>query len=206
MIILLPLMHAGFRSMRTHYSSTHRYRFIIGAAILSSIFLFLGCTIFWRSDNSDHRAFGLPFGSTQRRLPRDVAANSTLGVCEATNTSAPVSSLIQSEQFEKILAVSRGPSWRTRGLRAAAELTKLDITLLTQPYISPDVASFFEKNGKGSTTMPVKYGSALAWLVHLDILKLVVMSGISTALIVEDDVDWDIEVGSQMQKWFVQST
>lgn len=42
-------------------------------------------------------------------------------------------------------------------------------------------------------------GSARAWLAHLDLLKFVVASGFSTALIIEDDVDWDVTLRTQMQ-------
>ena len=90
-------------------------------------------------------------------------------------------------------------------MKAAAQLTKLDVTVPTQPHISPDIVSFFEKNGEGSATTPAKHGSTLAWLAHLDLLKLVVMSSMTTALIVEDDVDWDVRIGLQMQRWFVDS-
>lgn len=41
-------------------------------------------------------------------------------------------------------------------------------------------------------------GSLLAWLGHLELLRSMVASGLVTALIVEDDVDWDVVVKSQM--------
>ena len=37
-------------------------------------------------------------------------------------------------------------------------------------------------------------GSALAWLGHLNAVKWFLDSGLSTALIIEDDVDWDIHI------------
>jgi GR25 family glycosyltransferase involved in LPS biosynthesis len=34
----------------------------------------------------------------------------------------------------------------------------------------------------------------LAWLGHLDLLKFVIQSKWNSALILEDDVDWDVDV------------
>lgn len=42
------------------------------------------------------------------------------------------------------------------------------------------------------------YGSAKAWVSHLDMIQHSVASGFSTALILEDDVDWDINIKEQM--------
>lgn len=41
-------------------------------------------------------------------------------------------------------------------------------------------------------------GSARAWLAHLDLLRFVIASRFQTALIVEDDVDWDVRIKTQM--------
>jgi hypothetical protein len=100
-------------------------------------------------------------------------------------------------QFEKILALSQKPSWRTRGLQAAANITGLDIIIPPQPHISPDIARAFQKFGEGDGQTPSNHGSAIAWLAHLDILKHVVLSSYSTALILEDDVDWDVRILEQ---------
>jgi GR25 family glycosyltransferase involved in LPS biosynthesis len=43
-------------------------------------------------------------------------------------------------------------------------------------------------------------GSTLAWLGHLAVLQDMVSSGIETALILEDDVDFDVTIKSQMLK------
>jgi hypothetical protein len=102
-------------------------------------------------------------------------------------------------QFERILALSQKPSWRTRGLQAAANLTGLDVTIPAQPYISPEVAKAFEKIGEGEGKTPVNYGSTIAWLAHLDIIRYVILSGFSTAFIIEDDVDWDVRIKDQIK-------
>lgn len=36
-------------------------------------------------------------------------------------------------------------------------------------------------------------------MAHLDLLKFVITSGQETALIIEDDVDWDVEIKSEMR-------
>ena len=41
-------------------------------------------------------------------------------------------------------------------------------------------------------------GSALAWLAHLDLIKLSIASRLDTAMITEDDVDWDVSIKEQM--------
>ena len=51
-----------------------------------------------------------------------------------------------------------------------------------------------EKAGKSDR------GSTIAWLGHLAVLQDMVASGFETALIVEDDVDFDITIKSQMRR------
>lgn len=62
--------------------------------------------------------------------------------------------LTQIHQFEKILVLSAGPSWRTRGLLAAANLTGLDLQILKQPPIHPDLVNAFQALGDESTQHP----------------------------------------------------
>lgn len=113
--------------------------------------------------------------------PREAAANATLG-------------------FQKILTVSTGPSWRTRGLRAAAAYTGLDIDIPNHPVVTTELAEAFRKIGDDATVADrPPLGAALAWLSHLDMLKHVVQSGFDTALILEDDVDWDITLKDQIR-------
>lgn len=88
-------------------------------------------------------------------------------------------------------------SWRTRGLAAAASLTGLSIDIPPQPPINNDVAEAFADLSDDDTPHP-KPGASIAWLAHLDLLKHVVQSGLDTALIIEDDVDWDVQVRTQM--------
>lgn len=111
--------------------------------------------------------------------PRDKAGNATLG-------------------FQKILTVAYSRnSGRTRGLLAAGLATGLDIEVPEQAHVSEEEVTDF------LTHSPDAYkkerGSAKVWMVHRDILKYIVMSDTQTALILEDDADWDINIKHQMQ-------
>lgn len=53
--------------------------------------------------------------------------------------------------------------------------------------------------GAGTGAILPAKGSAKAWMAHLDLLRFVIASGPETALIIEDDVDWDVEIKSQMR-------
>jgi hypothetical protein len=97
------------------------------------------------------------------------------------------SSLIQ---FGAVIAVSRQQSSRREGLLLAANITELDITIPVQPlWTDEDVWKLRAENVSSLTR-----GSALAWLGHLNALQTFLASDYSTALIIEDDVDWDIRL------------
>ncbi|KAL2831555.1 hypothetical protein BDW59DRAFT_131539 [Aspergillus cavernicola] len=110
--------------------------------------------------------------------PMDPAGNATLG-------------------FEAILALSPFTSWRTRGLQAAARITGLEIQIPPQPPVRPEMIDAFAGLGPEDARHP-NHGSALAWVAHLDLIKHVVQSDMETALIMEDDADWDLSIREQM--------
>ncbi|RMZ39271.1 hypothetical protein CA14_003208 [Aspergillus flavus] len=116
--------------------------------------------------------------STTPKPPVQSAGNSTLG-------------------FQSILALSTGPSWRTRGLLAAASLTGLDIQIPPQPPINPNLVDAFEHMGPDNVQHP-SHGASIAWLAHLDLIKHTIQANLDTVLIIEDDVDWDVSIRSQM--------
>ncbi|KAI1179123.1 glycosyltransferase family 25 protein [Nemania sp. FL0916] len=102
--------------------------------------------------------------------------------------------------FQKILALSTHPSWRTRGLQTAANLSGLAIDIPTQPRTPEAFVEAFRSIGANDPNIRTPdLGSSRAWLAHLDLLKYVVAAGYETALIVEDDVDWDVRVKEQMR-------
>ncbi|GAB1208256.1 hypothetical protein APSETT445_006997 [Aspergillus pseudonomiae] len=101
------------------------------------------------------------------------------------------------EEFQSILTLSTGPSWRTRGLLAAANLTGLDIQIPPQPPINPNLVDAFEHLGPDDVQHP-SHGASIAWLAHLDLIKYTIQANLDTVLIIEDDVDWDVSIRSQM--------
>ncbi|KAK8105804.1 hypothetical protein PG999_009163 [Apiospora kogelbergensis] len=98
--------------------------------------------------------------------------------------------------FEKLLVVSPGPSWRTRGLEAAGKLTGLEFTIPSLPAISDQQVQEFQQIGNGNLQVP-GLGSAKAWVAHLHMLEYFIASGLETALIVEDDFDFDTRLRTE---------
>jgi len=104
----------------------------------------------------------------------DHSANSTLG-------------------FGGIYAVSRRGSPRRHSLLSAGSLTGLDITIPTQPmWTDEHVAQI-----RAPENSFLDRGSALAWLGHRNALEKFLKSTDDTALIMEDDVDWDTRLRTQ---------
>lgn len=101
-------------------------------------------------------------------------------------------------QFQKLLVLSKGPSWRTRGLLAAADYTGLDIEIPKQPHVTDELVDAFQKMGPENVKHPLR-GETLNWLAHLDLVKFVVAADLETVLIMEDDVDWDVRIKDQMR-------
>lgn len=79
---------------------------------------------------------------------------------------------------------------------AAAQLTGLQLKIPKQPPIHPDLVNAFQALGPEEIRHPT-HGASIAWLAHLDLLKHVWQSDLDTALILEDDVDWDITIREQ---------
>jgi GR25 family glycosyltransferase involved in LPS biosynthesis len=40
----------------------------------------------------------------------------------------------------------------------------------------------------------------MAWLAHIDVLKLIIMNRWGSALVLEDDVDWSVQIREQTRK------
>ncbi|KAL6706341.1 hypothetical protein ACN47E_005631 [Coniothyrium glycines] len=90
--------------------------------------------------------------------------------------------------FGTILAVSHAHSPRRPGLLWAANLTDIDIVIPEQPAWTPhDITAF--RAEQGST---ISNGSARAWLGHLHVLRHFLATTHTTALILEDDVDFSL--------------
>ncbi|KAF2841198.1 glycosyltransferase family 25 protein [Patellaria atrata CBS 101060] len=110
-------------------------------------------------------------GARLFHLDRLEPANSTLG-------------------FGAVIAVSKAGSARREGLLFAANITGIDIDIPNQPaWTEDDVEAFRSPQGS-----KIDRGSALAWMAHLNALRWFQSTNLSTALILEDDVDWSIHL------------
>lgn len=92
--------------------------------------------------------------------------------------------------FGRIIAISTRTSHRRTSLSLSADLTGLEISIPDQPvWTDADLANF--KSKKHSV---IPKGSALAWMGHLNALKWFMSQPYETALMIEDDVNWDIHI------------
>ncbi|KAN0114573.1 glycosyltransferase family 25 protein [Hyaloscypha variabilis] len=112
-------------------------------------------------------------------VAKEAASNSTLG-------------------FQKILVLSKSPSWRTRGLKAASAYTGLDIEIPVQSLPTDEFIQLWRKLGDPNGKHP-GLGQAYNWIAHLDLVKYAIALDLETVLILEDDVDWDVTIKQQMQ-------
>ncbi|KAF1966326.1 hypothetical protein BU23DRAFT_560338 [Bimuria novae-zelandiae CBS 107.79] len=94
--------------------------------------------------------------------------------------------------FGAVVVVSNEGSKRRHALLQAANVTDFDLTIPQQPqWTDNDVENF-----RGGQVDGVQHGSILAWMGHHNALRWFLESGLETALILEDDVDWDIRLRS----------
>lgn len=129
-------------------------------------------------------------------------ANSTLGVrhrllCPVGCKNAALAK-VAFVQFQTIIAISSENAstpgaWRQRGLLAAVNRSGLEVQVHQSRRIPDDELRAFMQHTSKSGESP-RIGSAKAWLAHLDALKYVLAHNISTALILEDDADWDVRI------------
>ncbi|KAF2494053.1 hypothetical protein BU16DRAFT_512313 [Lophium mytilinum] len=112
------------------------------------------------------------FSSAPTTLPSP--ANSTLG-------------------FGAIIAVSPPNSKRRQGLLQAANVTELDITIPELPiWTEEDVEQFRSQQAPTEMRFPM----IAAWMSHLRVLEWFLSTDLETAMILEDDMDWDMRARS----------
>ena len=95
--------------------------------------------------------------------------------------------------------LSEGPSWRTRGLNAAAAYTGITLEIPVQPPLTEEICSAFQKMGPSDVPHPDGNGEVRNWLSMLDMIKYGVAQDLETFLILEDDVDWDLGIKESMK-------
>lgn len=97
--------------------------------------------------------------------------------------------------FGGLYVVSGPLSPRRDHLLQAAAVTELHLTIPQQPsWTEADIRRWRTDNESESL---VGTGSVKAWLSHRLVLQAFLQSGLETALIFEDDVDWDIRLRTQ---------
>ncbi|KAF1808864.1 hypothetical protein P152DRAFT_404563 [Eremomyces bilateralis CBS 781.70] len=120
---------------------------------------------------------------------RDTLNSSYHGLISSFSSLGPANSTLG---FGAVYVVSGLNSPRRFGLVQAANVTGIDLTIPTQPiWTDHDERKFYE-DGFGNITTTT--GSIRAWLAHDSVLQEFIDSGHETALILEDDVDWDIRL------------
>lgn len=72
------------------------------------------------------------------------------------------------------------------------------------PTTDDAVRAFQKASGKQNVLTP-PFGSAKAWLAHLHLLEHVISLGLETVLIMEDDVDWDVDLRSRQMELVVNN-
>ncbi|GAB7336727.1 hypothetical protein MBLNU13_g10828t1 [Cladosporium sp. NU13] len=75
---------------------------------------------------------------------------------------------------------------------AAAKASDIELFILEQPKWFDSFVNAFELFSNVDT-----HGAALAWLAHIDVLKLIIQNRSKSALVLEDDVDWTTEIREQ---------
>ncbi|CAI6293703.1 unnamed protein product [Periconia digitata] len=145
--------------------------------------------------HSEHASRSLQAEKSQAELaiPHEEASEQESGHKDADAPSLPNAPTQWTDTnstlgFGTILAVSHATSKRKAGLLWAANITGIDIEIPDQPVWSQgDIDAI--RMGK---TKWVTKGTAMAWLGHLNALRKFLASPHETALILEDDADWDI--------------
>ncbi|MCJ1292566.1 hypothetical protein MMC34_004117 [Xylographa carneopallida] len=112
--------------------------------------------------------------------------------------------------FQAIISVSAenrndAHAWRQDGLINAANRTGLIVHIPHQRDVTfkelKDLRDGeVDVDGDGEADEDIRHpseGQALAWLAHIDTLKNIIKANTTTALIIEDDADWDVSIRSE---------
>jgi len=142
------------------------FNLLIGFSLLASL-------LFYYRNSARDLYTQLPTFSRPQSIAENAPSNTTLG-------------------FGAVIVVSKEGSERQPGLLQAANVTGIDLTIPSQPAWGEDDLSRFREGRKSD----ISAGSIYAWLGHNNALKWFLDSGLETALILEDDVDWDIQLRS----------
>ena len=116
---------------------------------------------------------------------QDTVTNSTLG-------------------FQKIFAINLPSRTDKRdGLLLASKLTGFNIELVDG--VDPTIVSEKALPQRIPSTKPLKAGVVGCWRAHMNFLSRVIQDDLATALVLEDDADWDMRLLTQLKEFAVMT-
>lgn len=86
-------------------------------------------------------------------------------------------------------------TWRVQGLRKAANLVGIKLTVPLRPHASDDEVRHYLAGDQSITV----FNEIRAVMNYISLLDIFIASGAETALFVEDDVDFGVNIKAQMQ-------
>ncbi|KAF2209961.1 glycosyltransferase family 25 protein [Cercospora zeae-maydis SCOH1-5] len=97
--------------------------------------------------------------------------------------------------FQKMFVVNLPTRYDRRdAMSLAAALTGLQVE-----YIDGQAGVDRARQPPGGSEVEMPQGSFDSWRAHMDVMRRIVEDNIQSALVLEDDVDWDVRIKSQMQ-------
>lgn len=153
--------------------------------------------------SGSHTSTFLGDNNEESRLSSDVY-NSTFGVSpRGPSPRKHTESVLISEQFEKIFVVSL-PSRTDRrdAITLSAALSGIDVEFIDglQGQDVPDKAI-----PSGPDQERMGDASIGSWRGHMNAIQEIVRRNLSSALILEDDVDWDVRIKDQLRDFALSS-
>ncbi|KAL8356257.1 hypothetical protein RB601_001527 [Gaeumannomyces tritici] len=105
--------------------------------------------------------------------------------------------------FDKVFAINRpSRSDRRDSLSLAAALTGVRLSYSDGIDGSEVEERVLPADSEGKR---IRKGNVGSWRAHMNVLRTIVEEGLETALILEDDIDWDVRLKSQLQTFSLAS-
>jgi len=145
---------------------------------------------FGESSKPGHEAFNKSFPDIQ---------NSTLGVSPLYSRLYIVADLSGSQKFEKLFIInlpSRPDKRDAFVLTASLSGFNVEIIEGVDGSTIPDKALPFDTTNMGDA----RNRGIGSWRAHSNVLRKIVEDGISSAMIFEDDTDWDVSIKAQLSQ------
>lgn len=145
---------------------------------------------FGASSKPGHEAFDQSFSDIQ---------NSTLGVSPSPHYLSPFADWPLSQKFEKLFILnlpSRPDKRDAFVLTASISGFKVEIIDGVDGATVPDKALPFDATKMGDA----RNRGIGSWRAHINVLRKIVEDGISSAMIFEDDTDWDVSIKTQLSQ------